>query len=170
MAQKYLTPDELVDYVTRVAGQPKLWKHLVEHGERRGYKELASTPTFNCWVITWNTGHDTGLHDHDGSAGGVICVHGQVRESRLRSGYCESNEGVIKEHGLIYREGQTFNFGPWDIHRVRHHGESTAITIHAYSPPLTHMGSYGFIAGEFKRQPLKDEELRPLEVAIKDAD
>src|SRR5271165_7102653 len=97
MARKYLTPDELVDYVTRIAGQPKLWKHLVEHGEQRGYKVLADTPVYNCWVITWNTGHDTGLHDHDGSAGGVVVVEGSIREGRLRASHKESNEECICE-------------------------------------------------------------------------
>ncbi len=166
-----LSPNELVEYVTDIASRPKLWKHLVEHGDKRGYRELADTSNFNCWVITWNTGHDTGLHDHDGSAGGVIVVEGTVTETRLHEESFEIQGSLVEcivEEGQVYKTGDTFQFGPWDIHRVKHGGKKPAVTIHAYSPPLIRMGSYGFVESEFKRMPMGTEELRPLEIAIKD--
>ncbi len=169
---EYLSPSELVTYVQKIAAQPKLWRHLVEHGDKRGYHELADTPVFNCWVITWNTGHDTGLHDHDGSAGGVVVVEGAVLESRLNQISVKVQDQpsikVIGETERPYLKDDTLSFGPWDIHRVRHTGIKPAVTIHAYSPPLIRMGSYGFVNHEFKRMPMGKEELRPLEIAIKD--
>ena len=38
--------------------------------------------------------------------------------------------------------GETFFVAPTAIHRVLHAGDGPAVTIHAYSPPLTRTGAY----------------------------
>jgi predicted metal-dependent enzyme (double-stranded beta helix superfamily) len=79
-------------------------------------------------------GHDTGFHDHDGSAGAVAVLEGEVVEQRLR---------VLADPATaVYGPGQVLEFGPDDIHRVLHHGSAPAVTIHAYSPALRRMGAY----------------------------
>jgi len=164
----YLTSDQLVKYVETVATNPTLWHDLASVSDKRSYELLISTPVLNAWVISWNNGHDTGLHDHDGSAGGVIVVQGHIIESRLEK-HEHGNCIIEREHD--YHLGSTFQFGPFDIHRVRHAGanKGPAVTIHAYSPPLKRMGSYGFNEyDEFNRLPMEgEEELRPLELALK---
>ena len=55
-----------------------------------------------------------------------------------------------------------FTVPPVAIHRVLHAGDGPAVTIHAYSPPLTRTGSYHVGPdGELQResQPF-EEELR----------
>ena len=42
----------------------------------------------------------------------------------------------------MFGPGEVLEFGPADIHRVRHHGTAPAVTIHAYSPALRRMGAY----------------------------
>jgi hypothetical protein len=52
-----------------------------------------------------------------------------------------------------------FSFGAADIHRVLHAGDGPAVTIHAYSPPLTRMGSYTVEpTGQLRRHAVSYEE------------
>ena len=103
--------------------------------------------------------HDTGFHDHDGSAGAVAVIDGAVREDRLRLGAAPLQR--------IVRAGESFTFGPADIHRVRHAGRRPAVTIHAYSPPLWRMGAYEVdSSGALRRHSISyAEELRPMSAA-----
>ena len=111
------------------------------------------------WLICWMDDHDTGFHDHDGSAGAVTVVSGAVREERLRLG--------AEPARRIVRGGESFTFAAADIHRVLHHGAAPAVTIHAYSPPLWRMGAYGVSpSGELARHSISyAEELRPRSAA-----
>jgi len=87
------------------------------------------------WVICWTNEQDTGFHDHDRSAEGVV------------------------------EAGGAFSFSAADIHRVPHVPETAAVTIHAYSPPLRRMGAYEVRDdGSLRRHAMSyAEELRPLE-------
>ena len=38
--------------------------------------------------------------------------------------------------------GETFTIEASEIHRVVHVGDEPALTVHAYSPPLSRMGAY----------------------------
>ena len=100
--------------------------------------------------------HDTGYHDHDLSAGAVAVARGAVREERLVLGGAPAARTAAA--------GESFTFGPADIHRVSHAGGEPAITVHAYSPPLWRMGAYEVLpTGELRRWSLSyAEELRPI--------
>jgi predicted metal-dependent enzyme (double-stranded beta helix superfamily) len=100
--------------------------------------------------------HDTGYHDHDLSAGAVAVAAGAVREERLVLGGAPAARTASA--------GESFTFGPADIHRVSHAGAEPAITVHAYSPPLWRMGAYEVLpTGELRRWSLSyAEELRPI--------
>jgi hypothetical protein len=93
----------------------------------------------------------------DLSSGAVTLVKGELREDRLGWG------GGVSS--ALYRAGDTFDFGPSDIHRVVHPGGEPAVSIHVYSPELRRMGAYAQGAGgEMKRHPLAyGAELKPLE-------
>ena len=131
------------------------WLPHVEHDpDRRIFRKLLDGDEATVWLICWMPGHDTGFHDHDGSAGAVSVLQGQVREERLRW----AEEPV----SAIFGPGELLEFGPADIHRVRHHGDEPTVTLHAYSPALKRMGAY--VAdehGRLLRHALdEDEELR----------
>jgi hypothetical protein len=83
-------------------------------------------------------------------------IQGQVIEERLRL----SGPPAKRVAG----PGDSFDFGPDDIHRVRHAGGPPAVTIHVYSPPLRRQGAYLVEPnGTLRRQVLSyAEELRPL--------
>ena len=152
-----LAAQDLEAVVLELAGRPERWRHLVRHApDRRHYAELHRDDALAIWLICWMDDHDTGFHDHDLSSGAVAVVAGAVAEDRLLLG----GEPVTR----TFTAGGAFSFTAADIHRVRHHGDAPAVTIHAYSPPLWRMGAYEILpGGELRRHSLSyAEELRPL--------
>jgi predicted metal-dependent enzyme (double-stranded beta helix superfamily) len=150
---------ELTALVEHLASRPESWEHLVEHRpDARTYVELHRDEHVAIWLICWMNDHDTGYHDHDRSAGAVGVARGAIREERL------TLTGPPAEH--VAGAGESFSFGPADIHRVAHAGDEPAVTIHAYSPPLWRMGSYEVLdSGVLRRWSLSyAEELRPITV------
>ena len=152
-----MTADRLEAFARELAAASERWRHLVHHDPaQRTYALLHHDHEVMAWLICWMDDHDTGFHDHDGSAGAVTVVSGAVREERLRLG--------AEPARRIVRGGESFTFASADIHRVLHHGAAPAVTIHAYSPPLWRMGAYEVEpGGALRRHSISyAEELRPL--------
>ncbi|HEY7076349.1 MAG TPA: cysteine dioxygenase family protein [Solirubrobacteraceae bacterium] len=127
--------ERLGELARRLAGRPELWEPHVRHDpEERVFHELDCGDGAGAWLICWMPGHDTGFHDHDGASGFVVVLRGVVREERL----CVGGPPI----SAIYGAGDTFDFGPHDIHRVRHAGTGPTVTLHVYSPRLRGMGAY----------------------------
>lgn len=147
-----LPPAELRRFVLQLACAPERWRHLVRHEQDvRVYEQIYSDARVNAWLICWSGGQDTGFHDHDESAGAIAVISGQVRDERLVLG----GTPRVRE----FAAGEDFAVPPTAIHRVLHSGERPAITIHAYSPPLLHMGAYRVGPdGELERQALTCEQ------------
>ncbi len=130
-----LVGPELASLTTWLGERPELWRPHVRHDpDQRLFHRLLDDPHFTVWLICWMPGHDTGFHDHDGSAGAVSIMQGRVREERLRWAQEPASE--------VFGPGDVLEFGPADIHRIRHEGDEPAITLHAYSPALKRMGAY----------------------------
>lgn len=156
-----LSQEELQAFVRELARRRDLWRHLVEHDSaQRQYVELLGDQHVTAWLICWMCDHDTGYHDHDGSAGAVAVVQGSVREERL------SVSGGSRQR--LFAAGQAFGFSAADIHRVRHAGAAPAITIHAYSPALLRMGAYVVDGDGVLARRVMDarEELRPMAAGV----
>jgi predicted metal-dependent enzyme (double-stranded beta helix superfamily) len=154
-AKRWLGPEQLERFVARLADEPQRWRQLVRHREDvRVYEQIFADERLNAWLICWSDGQDTGFHDHDRSAGAVAVVRGRVRDERLRLGGGQT----VRE----FAAGERFNLPASAIHRVLHSGAEPAVTIHAYSPPLTRMGAYRIGPhGELERQAQScEQELR----------
>jgi mannose-6-phosphate isomerase-like protein (cupin superfamily) len=150
-----LTIDQLERFVSALAAAPKRWEHLVRHcNDERVYEQIWDDETVNAWVICWSEDQDTGFHDHDDSAAAIAVISGRVREDRLRLGAAPRIREICS--------GTVFHVPPVAIHRVLHAGGEPAVTIHAYSPPLTRTGAYRVgPGGELLRESLAfEEELR----------
>ena len=153
--QRDLAGEELRGLAARVGAQSELWRsHVIHEPAQRTYRRLLADDHVSVWLICWMPGHDTGFHDHDGSAGAVLVVEGEIEEQRMRL--------LEPPATRVFGAGEILDFGPADIHRVRHHGDAPAVTIHAYSPRLRRMGAY--VSGEdgrLLRHALdEDDELR----------
>lgn len=158
-----LTDAELEAVATQFAARPELWSEHVSHDpSHRTYAQLLRDEHLDVWLLCWSRDHDTGFHDHDLSAGAVAVAAGSVREDRLALG-----RPVDEPISRVATAGTSFSFTASDIHRVLHAGEGPAVTIHAYSPPLTRMGSYMVEpSGRLLRHPVTyEEELRQLDPA-----
>jgi hypothetical protein len=130
-----LDAGELVRFAAALADSPEHWRGLVhDAGEARVYETIWSDEHVNAWVIRWSARSDTGFHDHDVSASGIVVVEGAVVEERLALG----GPAVVRR----FSAGQSFHLSASAIHRVRHDAAAPALTIHAYSPPLRRQGVY----------------------------
>ena len=118
------------------------------------YEQIWDDADVNAWVICWSEDQDTGFHDHDLSGASIAVISGAVREDRMRLG-----SGPLSR---VVTAGSSFTVPPVAIHRVMHAGSAPAVTIHAYSPPLTRTGVYRVgDGGELQRQSLTlEQELR----------
>ena len=150
-----MTPTALERFVADLAAaSPERWRHHVRHAtDARVYEQIVDDEDVNAWVICWCEDQDTGFHDHDQSAAAIAVISGHVREDRLRLG--KSPRSRVLGPDDLHRPLVA-------IHRVLHAGERPAVTIHAYSPPLTRTGAYRIGPdGELERELLSyEEELR----------
>ncbi|HEX3874845.1 MAG TPA: cysteine dioxygenase family protein [Solirubrobacteraceae bacterium] len=132
-----LAGPELAAFATRLARDPDRWRHLVRHDDdARVYELIWADDHVNAWVICWSAGQDTGFHDHGRSAGGIHVVDGTICEERLALWRPSVDRA--------FTPGSSFHVPPSAIHRVFHGGTRPAVSVHAYSPPLTQMGDYRF--------------------------
>ena len=140
------SPEQLERFAADLAASPERWQHLIRHADdARVYAQIWDDDDVNAWVICWSEDQDTGFHDHDDSAAAITVISGRVREDRLTLG------GAPRSREL--GAGSTFTVPPVAIHRVLHAGDSPAVTIHAYSPPLRRTGAYRLGAdGELERE------------------
>jgi predicted metal-dependent enzyme (double-stranded beta helix superfamily) len=149
---------ELRALVAAVAADPGGWGALVRRDTPdRHFEEFYSDAHVGVWVISWASGNDTGFHDHDVSCGAVAVVEGAVIEERLVVG------GAPRV--LRHQAGEAFDFDASHVHRMRHDAAAPAVSIHAYSPPLSRMGAYAVEPdGTLRRRSVSyAEELRPIE-------
>jgi hypothetical protein len=131
-----LEPAELRAVVDELGGRPDLWRDLVRHDEQeRVYVRLHRDHHLDAWLLCWVAAQETGLHDHDLSAGAVRVIAGRLSELRLMLGLPDLDE-------VVYGPGEGFCFDASRIHDVRHAGTEPAVSLHVYSPPIWRMGFY----------------------------
>jgi rhodanese-related sulfurtransferase len=130
------TLTELADIVRSLAGRPADWMHRVQLrcGER-WFECIEQGPDHDVWLISWLPGQGTGFHDHGGSSGAFAVVLGALEEHRPGADPLSVGNREVRAFGSQY------------AHDVRNASAAPAVSIHAYSPPLTRMNMYE-LAGE----------------------
>ena len=147
LGDRRLTPTELEKLATVVAGRPDLWGDLVvDSPDRRWWLVLLRSGHFDLRVLSWETDQASDWHDHGGSSGGFSVVEGTLDE-RYRSG--DGSRLLRRRFG----PGSSGCFGPAHVHDMVHDSGHPAVSIHAYSPPLTCLTmydetAYGLVARE----------------------
>jgi len=145
-----LSSSALVALTRRYADEVRAGRHEVRADpDQRWHVRLHSDEQVDVWLISWTTEQGTELHDHGDSAGAFTVVSGRLTESVHRPG-----RGVVR--GLLTdlaREvGETVHFGRRYVHDVRNLDVATAVSVHAYSPPLRLMHYYDVVEGELVRR------------------
>src|SRR5438045_9118067 len=101
---------ELRALARELRARPDLWSQLVRRdADERVYELLMRDEHVMAYLICWSEDHDTGFHDHDGSAGAVAVAAGAVTEQRLRVG----RPPLVRTH----HAGAVFDFDPPALHR-----------------------------------------------------
>lgn len=109
--------------------------------EGRWYERIHMTDDFEVWLISWLPGQSTGFHDHGVSAGAFGVVWGELDES------VASRRGAAP-HATRVTAGVVRAFGPHYVHDVQNSSTgSVAVSVHAYSPPLSEMTRYNLTSG-----------------------
>jgi predicted metal-dependent enzyme (double-stranded beta helix superfamily) len=122
--------------VGAVAAQPDDWGGLVRFGAgQRWYRRLELADDHEVWLLSWLPGQDTGFHDHGLTAGAFAVAQGRVRERTVPAGRGQARQRTVARGGIR-------SFGPRYVHDVANAFAEPAVTVHAYSPPLTVMRRY----------------------------
>jgi len=124
------TPEELANIVSLFASSDGWMDKVRLRAEQRWYERLYHGSDHDIWVISWLPGQSTGFHDHGASSGAFVVATGILEEQRPGE----------RAH-LIY-PGKPRAFGPDYAHDVRNTSLAPAISIHAYSPPISEMNEY----------------------------
>ena len=133
-----LTLDELAETTRRFAEDVRAGRHRVEADPaQRWHVRIHADDQVDVWLISWTTEQGTQLHDHGGSAGAFTVVAGELTESVWAG---PKVEGRLAE--LTRPTGETVVFGTHYVHDVVNRAVGTAVSVHAYSPPLNLMHYY----------------------------
>jgi rhodanese-related sulfurtransferase/mannose-6-phosphate isomerase-like protein (cupin superfamily) len=124
------TPEELAGIVSLFASSDGWIDKVRLRAEGRWYERLYHGPDYDIWAISWLPGQSTGFHDHGASSGAFVVATGILEE------HCPGEQTRV-----IY-PGKPRAFGPDYAHDVRNVSLAPAISIHAYSPPLSEMNEY----------------------------
>ncbi|RXH57988.1 rhodanese-like domain-containing protein [Granulicella sibirica] len=140
------TSEELAGIISLVASSNRWVDRVRLRAEHRWYERLYDGADHDIWVISWLPGQSTGFHDHGDSAGAFVVATGILEEHRPG------------EQPLTIRPGEPRIFGTGYAHDVRNASLAPAISIHAYSPPLSEMNEYELAGGELVPRERASEE------------
>lgn len=127
--------DDLREMTARIADEVRAGRHeVVIDPERRWYRLLRSDGICDVWLISWATEQIAELHDHAGSLGALTVVSGTLTERRW------TGPDGLRTRTLRGGRGAGFPLG--HVHDVANPAVEPAVSVHAYSPPLSAMSYY----------------------------
>jgi hypothetical protein len=147
LPDRRLSADEAETAALAVAEHRELWSDLVvDSPDTRWWIVLYRTASYEVRLLSWEFDQSSGWHDHGGSCGGFVITEGVL---------CEHYRGedAVSSLERRFHPGEHGNFGPSHVHDVGHGEGRPAVSIHAYSPPLTSLSMYdvtpyGFVVRE----------------------
>ena len=153
-----LTLDELTAWTRRIADEVRRGEHEVHtDDDHRWHVRVHCDDQVDVWLISWTTDQGTELHDHGGSAGAFTVVQGRLTETAWSGGVAPAADGARSRRpggltDLVRTAGETSAFGAHYVHDVRNLDEEVAVSVHAYSPPLSRMHYYDVDADRLVRR------------------
>jgi predicted metal-dependent enzyme (double-stranded beta helix superfamily) len=134
---------DLVELLAGLAGGSTQWSALARFNRQgRWWRRLRHTEHVDIWLLTWLAGHSTDLHDHGGSAGAFAVVAGELTEVRVTADRRSTRTTIVAA-------GETCRVLPTTVHDVYNAGPAAAISLHAYSPPLSRQTYFSLGSGGF---------------------
>jgi len=149
-----LSPARLGQIVQAIASRPAYWQPVVRFtADHRWYYRVDMTDcdlgdtrlgdtgladwaaSYEVWLLSWLPGQGTGFHDHGDAAGAFAVADGELLETTAKA-------GSARTRGRRLAAGAVRSFGSAHLHDVRNEGARPAVSVHAYSPPLSAMRRY----------------------------
>jgi hypothetical protein len=140
---------ELIEFTRHVADEVISGKYpfIDFDAEARWHQRIYRDASVDVWLISWLPTQGTQLHDHGGSAGSFTVVSGELAEAEyVRTG---AHTGELQE--LTRPAGCSVGFDARYVHDVRNMSLAPAVSVHAYSSPLTSMTYYDLVDGALER-------------------
>jgi predicted metal-dependent enzyme (double-stranded beta helix superfamily) len=136
LAARTLSPAALGQLVREIVAAEQSWRSILHFSaERRWYRRLVLADDHEIWLLSWLPGQHTGFHDHGEARGAFAVAQGELRETLARPG----RKGVRNRRASA---GSVTTFGARHLHDVSNVANVPAVSVHAYSPPLTAMRRY----------------------------
>ncbi len=130
----------LAQVVGAIAAQPARWRDIVRlDTSRRWYHRIELTDDHEVWLLSWLPGQSTGFHDHGAAVGAFAVARGELRERTVPARSRRASNRTVSA-------GQVRSFGAAHVHDVVNVWTEPAVSVHAYSPPLTAMRRYELTA------------------------
>ena len=121
-----ITPDDVKSHLN--FGDTCYRRNLLRNGQ--GYQ---------AWILCWKPGQASPIHDHRGSACGVLVLQGACTETVFH----QEADGMLREGKTrTLPLGDVCGSYDSDIHEIRNDGDEPLVTLHVYTPPLATMGIY----------------------------
>lgn len=147
---------DLAVLVRRLASRPRSWRPLVRFtAAERYWVRLDASAGVDVWLLNWLPSQVTDLHDHGHSAAAFVVVDGGLTEVRV--------DPVLGSWSTTLHAPAVRIVGPGLVHDVRNDLLTPAVSIHAYSPPLSRMTYYDLQDGHL--QPVREVATNEPEVA-----
>jgi hypothetical protein len=142
-----LDPVSLIDFTRLfadevVAGQ---YSYVEYDAQQRWHQRIYRDRRVDVWLISWLPTQGTSLHDHGGSSGAFTVIEGELLESVASFGGAPT--ALIEQ---TRRTGESVGFASQCVHDVRNVSDAPAVSVHAYSSPLTSMTYYDLDDGELR--------------------
>ncbi len=134
-ADRTLSPAHLGRLVREAAEGADGWRAIVRFERRRWFRRLALTDSYEIWLLSWLPGQGTGFHDHGDACGAFTVAAGELLETLAVPG---SRSLRVRTAAT----GSVTRFGAQHLHAVSNASSQPAISVHAYSPPLSAMRRY----------------------------
>jgi predicted metal-dependent enzyme (double-stranded beta helix superfamily) len=145
-----LTQNQLGQLAGRIASGPGDWSQLVRFSTgQRWYHRLVLADDYEIWLLSWLPGQHTGFHDHGEAAGAFAVASGQLAERTVPAGQRRASSRTVAA-------GAVRSFGSHYVHDVLNTSAGPAVSVHAYSPPLTAMRRYELTADGLRQVATKE--------------
>ena len=126
--------------VGAIAAQPAGWRDIVRFDAgQRWYHRLDLTDEYEVWLLSWLPGQHTGFHDHGEAVGAFAVARGRLSERTV-----PAVRPRVRRRTFV--AGHIRPFGAGHLHDMVNACAGPAVSVHAYSPPLTAMRRYELTA------------------------
>ena len=141
-----LNPIQLIDYTRFVADEVKngMYPFIDFDPDVRWHQRIYRDKRVDLWLISWLPSQGTQLHDHGGSCGSFTVLSGELAEAV----YAPGRPHVDQLRERVHPAGRSIGFDARYVHDVRNLSDAPAVSVHAYSRPLTSMTYWDLEDGE----------------------